>query len=216
MAACNPLCGKIIPAIGFGCNFRVQPGGICRLVFMDCATPIPQDPVLPGTTTINLDAWQPLIDACKLRISPKIKGQMPESTTTEETVDSCGEPIVTSTTHTVTFLDYNSTPSLADYKWWQAVYEAQGNYKVGWYGTDGRFYGFYQFSLKLGEIIDDHKTGKAYKSGTITIQGYNGLLIPAYIDGLQEALLASQGYDCTVGGYTDAGYAYTSYEDFFD
>lgn len=215
-SACNPLCGKIIPAISFGCKLVRRKGGICRLVFLDCATPIPQDPVLPGTTTINLDAWQPLIDACKIRISPKIKGQMPEATTTEDTFTSCDEPEVTSTTRTLTFRDYTSSTSLADYVWWQTVYEAQGNYKVGWFAEDGRFYGFYSFSLKIGEVIEDHKTGQTYKSGTITMQGLDGVLIPAFINGLQEALLAAQSFDCTVGGYVGEGYPSTTYESFFD
>lgn len=215
-STCVPLCGTVIPGISFGCKARFRIGGICNLVFIDCSTPIPQDPVLPGTTTINLDAWQPLIDACLIRISPKIMGQMPESTTQEEAMSSCDEPETYSTTHTVTFESKVATDSLAEYKWYQAVYLAQKNYKVGWFGSDDRFYGFYGFSMKIGERIDDHKTGKSVITGTITIQGHPGLLQPAIIEGFKQALLASQSYDCTVGNYVYDGYASTGYLDFFD
>jgi hypothetical protein len=201
MSNCSPVCARTLPASGFGaCKIRPRKGGISHLVFKSCDVEVPENPVTQPGNVVNRSAWLPLLTSCKLRISPELVGQKPVGTTNSRRFASCRPEQVVSGTKTITFQDFSSPRNYLDYSFWNTIMENETAYEVGWIACDGRFYGFYNFSIYVDEVIEDSVAGVSLKEGTVTIEETR-LFVPLEIRNFNSLLNEYSSYDCATSSY---------------
>ena len=132
---------------------------------------------------------------------PELVGEKGEASTNSLRTSSCRPERAVGGTQTIEFKDYTQSDSFNDYDFWIEIQASQGSYQVGWFTCDGRFYGFFDFSIDISEIIEDSSDdGTSYRQGTITISEYK-LIKPLRANGLLSLAQEYAGYDCTAGGY---------------
>lgn len=202
MSKCSSFCGGTLPPIAFdACKSDPRTGGIPYLLFKTCDVCVPENAFVVGTSTIDRAVWEPLFAECKFRVSPELVGEKGEASTNSLRTGSCRPERAIGGTQPIEFRDYTNSDNFADYDFWIEIQSNQNSYQVGWFTCDDRFYGFFNFSIDVSEIIEDSNEGTSYRQGTITIPRYS-LLKPLKADGLLSLAQEYAGYDCLTGGYS--------------
>ncbi len=193
---CSTACASEIPALAPTCSIRKRDGGIQYFIFLTCDATLPADPSV-------LANWQPLIDACQIRISPRVRGQKPKGTATNTRLDSCTPETKTGATKTFSFASYDTKQNLSDYDFWKYIDQNSTGLNVAAVGCDGRIYPFTSFALDLDEVVEETKEQASFMDGVITItETY--IMKPFVIPGLVDLLIQEQASLCPTGTAVDS------------
>lgn len=166
MPLCSSSCFSQINQYILNCNKSVKPGGISHFVFKLCTVAIPDycDP----------NNWITNIDAKRIVVSGPVMAGKPAASNSKRQIYRCRPEQIISSTKTIDFMDYNNTCN-GNYDFWNDISMYPTKYQVGWFHCDGSFYGFYNFTLEIDEVIEDTNKGSTYKVGKITILHLNML-----------------------------------------
>jgi hypothetical protein len=191
MPFCPTNCGLTgLPPLALNpCRPLPRPGGIHRLVFATCAA-VPAD-------LQNTAQWLSGIQACQIRISGDLLGEKPAPTVARKRISSCLPELVVAKTHTIKFTDYQHDPDTqTDHTFWCTVEQQAVGLRVGFFGCDGYFYGFYPFALELADIKQDTAQGTSHLEGTLTIESLCALMPHRLPPDVFEALVGHQNHTC--------------------
>lgn len=154
---CPVSCTTTIPiTAGTGCKVVTRKGGIKRFVYAKCTVSFED--------IEDLAEWQTLMTAGTIRMTGDVKGQKPKGSFTKKKVTSCSPEVVTGSTKTVTYQDFNSDDTgFTDYAFYNALIANQSAWVFGYVTCDDLFYGFIaNFSVELDDVREEDVKDNTY------------------------------------------------------
>jgi hypothetical protein len=216
MAACPQLCTNNagFPALSrIDCNDPYgNEAGFDRVIFANCeAMQTLRNPsvFLEDGQTIDPAVVEPLIAACKLRITGVVNGSKQASTDVTARVSPCQPEVVIGRTHVFQFEDRinarydNSLEKLYNYA---AELSKNGGLYFAVVMCTGQVYGFYKGTFNVDMTFEADSQQKKLFTGTLSAQSSLQLLVPDYVYGLIELLDNYQAWECGQGYKDDSPY----------
>jgi len=168
MAICDSGCFvPLPPPYSNACGVVTKPGGINRIGFLMCD--------FEFTDITNQAEWDNAIANGDAVWSGLLYASKPKPSFTKKRVNGCSQERVVGIQKTITFQDYNdddgtgrSTPC----EFWNTIQENPDAYRLVFITCDDYLYGpIDNFTLEIGETIEDTKEGNRYVDGTISWGG---------------------------------------------
>jgi len=166
MPLCDSGCAIPLPLpYSNACGVITKPGGINRIGFIACDYDF--------TDITDQAEWDAAIAAGDAVWSGLLYASKPKPSFTKKRVNSCSQERMVGSQKTLTFQDYNDgtvhdADDCAEYDFWNTILSNPDAYRMVFITCDGYLYGpVDDFTIEVGEVIDDTKEGNRYIDGTL-------------------------------------------------